>query len=247
MDLLAFGPHPDDIEIGMGATIAHHVTEGFDVGLCDLTAGELGSNGTPAERLAEAELARATLGGRIRWNLGLPDGRINEHDQDQLLKVVTLIRRERPRVVTAPYWEDRHPDHVGASQLLSRAVYLSHLRRYAPEHPPWRVEWLCYYFINDTMVRPSFVIDVSDHYESKRNALACYRSQFQQSSETLPTRINTPAFMQVVESRDAQFGAANGARFAEGFVVRHPLVRSTLMPLAADRVRSSRDETPARP
>src|ERR687890_2528160 len=110
VDLLVFGPHPDDIEIGLGATIAQHVALGFRVGLCDLTAGEMGSNGTVEERLAEAEAARAVLGAAWRINLRWPDRAIGR-SSDQVDDVVRLVRQTRPRAVAIPYAGDRHPDH----------------------------------------------------------------------------------------------------------------------------------------
>src|SRR4249919_2347551 len=117
VDLLVFGPHPDDIEIGLGATVARHVDLGHRVGLCDLTAGEMGSNGTVAERLAEAEAARAVLGASWRTNLRLPDRAIGS-SPEHLRTVAGLVRCARPKSVAVPYWSDRHPDHVRASELL---------------------------------------------------------------------------------------------------------------------------------
>ena len=121
VDLLVFGPHPDDIEIGLGGTVARHAALGLQVGLCDLTRGELGSNGTPEERRAEAEAARQVLGAAWRENLGWPDRGIAK-DPSHLEHAVTFIRRHRPRVVAVPYWSDRHPDHVAASHVLTEAV-----------------------------------------------------------------------------------------------------------------------------
>src|SRR5919108_4877586 len=109
VDLLVFGPHPDDIEIGLGGTVARHVSLGFRVGLCDLTAGEMGSNGTVEERLAEAEAARAVLGAIWRVNLRLPDRAIGS-EAGHVRAVASLVRQARPRVIAAPYWSDRHPD-----------------------------------------------------------------------------------------------------------------------------------------
>ena len=228
VDLLVFGPHPDDIEIGLGGTIARHVGLGVRVGLCDLTAGEMGSNGTSEERLAEAEAARAVLGAVWRINLRWPDRASGTRPGD-VHAAAALIRRARPRVVALPYWSDRHPDHVAASHVLTEAVFNSGLRRYEAEGEPWKPEWTCYYFINDSAV-PSFVIDVSDHYDVKRRALACHASQFQPSTASaVQTRLTTPRFQQLIESRDAQFGALAGVTFAEGLVVREPVVRPHLL------------------
>jgi bacillithiol biosynthesis deacetylase BshB1 len=228
VDLLAIGPHPDDIEIGIGGIVAKHAALGHAVGLCDLTAGEMGSNGTVVERLAEAEAARQALGAAWRINLRLPDRAIGtspDHQRD----VASLVRSARPHVVAIPYWVDRHPDHEAASHLLTEAVFSAGLRRYQAEGEAWRPQSVCYYFIND-MAAPSFVVDVSDHYETKRRALACHVTQFQPSqSDAVATRLTSVRFRQLVESRDAQFGAVAGVAFAEGIVVRQPLVRPHLL------------------
>lgn len=227
LDLLVFGPHPDDLEIGLGGTIARYAALGRSVGLCDLTAGEMGSNGTPDERLREADAAAAVLGAAWRRNLRWPDRAIGK-EPGHLDVAVALVREHRPRTVAVPYWADRHPDHVAASALLTEAVFNAGLRRYQAPGEAWKAEWICYYFINDA-VEPSFVVDVSDVYDRKREALDCHASQFgAPRHDVAPTRLNTPLFRQLIESRDAQFGARAGVRWAEGVVVREPLVRPTL-------------------
>ena len=228
VDLLVFGPHPDDLEIGLGGAIAKHVALGHRVGLCDLTKGELGTNGTPEERLKESEAAREVLRAVWRENLGLPDGDIGSHPSHRRA-IVELIRRVRPKTIAVPYERDRHPDHVAASRLLTRAAFLSGLARYAAAGEKWRADWLLYYFINDS-TRPSFVVDVSAHYHTKRAALACHTSQFSPpSTGAAATRLNTPRFQQLIESRDAQFGALIGVEHAEGVVVRELLTRDNLL------------------
>jgi bacillithiol biosynthesis deacetylase BshB1 len=228
VDILAFGPHPDDIEIGVGATMAKHTALGHRVGLCDLTAGEMGSNGTVEERLAEAEAARAVLGAAWRVNLRIPDRGIGS-DPSHVKRGAEMVRQARPRVVVIPYWSDRHPDHVAASQLLTEAVFNAALRRYPAEGTAWRPEVSLYYFINDSGAAPSFVVDVSEYYEVKRRALACYASQFNpKAADAVATRLTTSLFPQLIESRDAQFGALAGVTWAEGVIVRDPVVRPTL-------------------
>jgi bacillithiol biosynthesis deacetylase BshB1 len=227
-DLIVFGPHPDDIEIGLGGVVARHAAEGRSVGLCDLTRGELGSNGTPEIRAREAEEARRVLGAAWRENLRWPDGAIT-NTPEALQPVIEMIRRHRPKTIAIPYWQDRHPDHMAASEALTLAAFKSGLRRVPVDGDPWRPEWVCYYFINDS-VTPSFVVDVSDYYERKRAAVACYRSQFAaDGADAVGTRLTSPVFRQLVESRDAQFGALAGVAFAEGLVVREPLLRSSLL------------------
>lgn len=228
LDLLVFGPHPDDIEIGLGATVARHTADGYRVGLIDLSEAELSTNGTPATRRAEADRAARVLGVEFRENLGWPDGAIAA-TPDLVRSAVDAIRRHRPRTLALPYWKDRHPDHAGASDALRRAAFLSGLRRYDPGREAWRADWVCYYFINDAG-RPSFVIDVSAHYERKRAALACYTSQFAPTDAgAAPTRLTAPAFRALVESRDAQLGALAGVAFAEGVVVGEPVQRTTIL------------------
>ena len=228
LDLLVFGPHPDDIEIGLGGTVARHTAAGHAVGLCDLTRGELSSNGTPDERQAEAAEAARVLGAAWRENLGWPDGGI-EPTPAIIRSAADIIRRHRPRSIAIPYWDDRHPDHVAASHVLRTAVFRSGLRRYDTGAEPWRPEWLCYYFINDSAT-PSFVVDVSAHYERKRKSLECYVSQFAPPGDgAVATRLTASTFRQLVESRDAQFGALAGVAFAEGIVVREPVQRAGVL------------------
>jgi bacillithiol biosynthesis deacetylase BshB1 len=228
VDLLVFGPHPDDLEIGLGGAIAKHVALGHSVALCDLTRGELGTNGTTEQRLAEAEAARVVLGAASRDNLGLPDGDIGG-DPSHLREVVAFIRRIKPRTIAAPYGHDRHPDHVAAHHLVTRAAFLSGLTRYGAPGDRWKPDWVLSYFINDSAA-PSFVVDVSAHYETKRAALACHRSQFTPTATgAAATRLTSPRFRQLIESRDAQFGALIGVEFAEGLVASEPITRPNLL------------------
>jgi bacillithiol biosynthesis deacetylase BshB1 len=228
IDLLVFGPHPDDLGIGLGGTIALHAAAGWRVGLCDLTRGEMGSNGTPEERLREADAAREVLGAEWRENLGWPDRGI-VGDREQLDAVTRLIRRWRPRAVAIPYWQDRHPDHVASSRVLTEALFNSRLRRYPVEGDAWSPDWICYYFINDHGPI-SFAVDVSAHYEVKRRALECYRSQFMpESPDSVDTRLTAPSFARLIASRDGQFGALAGVAYAEGLVVREPVLRPHLL------------------
>ena len=200
VDLLVISPHPDDLEIGLGGSIARHVAMGLQVGLCDLTAGEMGSNGTVDERLAESEAARQVLGASWRVNLRLPDRAIGT-SPDHARRVAALIRAARPRAIAIPYWSDRHPDHESSSHMLTEAVFNAGLRRYEVEGEPWKPELASYYFINDS-VPPSFVIDVSDYYEIKRRALACHVTQFAPRQPT-PCPHGSPHRASVSSSRAA--------------------------------------------
>ncbi|HEX4568169.1 MAG TPA: bacillithiol biosynthesis deacetylase BshB1 [Vicinamibacterales bacterium] len=248
VDLLVFGPHPDDLEIGMGGTIARHVDRGVRVGLCDLTAGEMGSNGTVEERLAEADAARDVLGAAWRVNLRWPDRGIG--GRGHVRSAVELIRRARPRTIAIPPAIDRHPDHVAASQVLTEAAFSSGLRRFEPSlGDAWKASRVCYYFINDS-APAAFVIDVSDVYDRKRRALACYVSQFRPPDrDAVHTRLTSPRFQQLIESRDMQFGALSGVTFAEGFIVRDPIVLQTLLleETESERAERSRRRSGAEP
>lgn len=167
LDILIFGAHADDAEIGMGGTIAKHTAAGLKVGVCDLTRAEMSSNGTVERRTEEAEQASRVLGLSCRTNLGLPDRGLYltpEHVQE----VTAEIRRHAPRMVFAPYWEDRHPDHVNCSKLVQEAVFNAKLRNYMPDMPAVQVKELYFYFIND--IGPTdLIVDITEHYEQKKH------------------------------------------------------------------------------
>jgi len=218
MRILAVGAHPDDVEIGMGGTVAAHTAAGHEVIILDLTRGELATNGTPEERAEEAAEAARLLGAN-RENLGLPDLSFTV-DRESVRALVEVIRRLRPTVVLGPYWEDRHPDHVRCSQLVTEACFAATIAKFAPGPAAHRPVLTAYYFIN-TEADPSFVIDVSSHYEKKLASLAAHRTQFQRSPQKpLETPLNDPNFLSFVQSRDRLLGAKTGVRFAEGFVRR---------------------------
>ena len=163
-----------------------------------------------------------------RDNLGLPDGDIGG-DPSHLREVVAFIRRMKPKTIAAPYGEDRHPDHVAASRLLTRAAFLSGLTRYGAAGQKWRPDWVLYYFINDS-APPSFVVDVSATTKpSARRWRAIARSSTPAATGGTATRLTSPRFRQLIESRDAQFGALIGVDFAEGVIAREPIARPTLL------------------
>ena len=210
VDVLVFGPHPDDIEIGLGGSVARHVDLGYRVGLCDLTRGELSTNGTVDQRFEEAQAAAEVLGAAWRENLAWPDGEIGRDGEQHLRSAVELIRRCQPTLVAVPYWSDRHPDHEVASRALTTAVFRSGLRRYAADGSAWKPDWVCYYFIND-VAEPSFVLDVSESYPRKREAFECPRSQFRPVfHDAVQTRLTSSRFLKMAEARDAHLGALAG-------------------------------------
>ncbi|GIQ67585.1 bacillithiol biosynthesis deacetylase BshB1 [Xylanibacillus composti] len=228
LDVLIFGAHPDDAEIGMGGTIRKLVEQGKRVGIVDLTRAEMSSNGTVEIRLQEAVEASAILGLAVRDNLELPDRGLTGA-ADQIAKLVRTIRFYKPQTVLAPYWEDRHPDHVQCSKLVQEAVFNAKLRRYMPEQAAWTANSLYFYFIND-IAKPDFIVDVSAVYPAKLNALKAYRSQFTAPSEDADY-VETPlnrGYVERVEARDKALGQSHSIGYAEGFVTRIPLVLDTL-------------------
>lgn len=222
LDILVIGAHADDAEIGMAGTILKHTQAGRKVGICDLTLSEMSSNGTVDSRKAEAAKAADVLGLAVRTNLGLPDRGLYIN-REQIEAVAMEIRRHRPRIVFAPYWEDRHPDHVACSRLVQEAVFTAKLRRYRPDVPPVTVEQLYFYFINDT-VDSDLMVEVTDVYEGKREALRAYRSQFAAGApgqDTVTTPLNQ-GYLERVEARDRLLGQKRQVELAEGFVTRLP-------------------------
>lgn len=220
LDMLAFGAHPDDVEIGMGATIAKHTRQGVRFGICDLTRAEMSSNGTPELREREAAEASAALGLAYRSCLGLPDRGLTGA-AGQIEAIVRELRKLRPRIVFAPYWNDRHPDHNSCSRLIDEAVFNAKLRNYMPDVPPVQVEQVFYYYINDA-ADIAAVVNVSDCYESKRQALLAYRSQFERGEHQVATPLNE-RYLERVEARDSLLAGPRGWAYAEGFAAKRPV------------------------
>jgi bacillithiol biosynthesis deacetylase BshB1 len=217
-DVLTLAPHPDDIELSAGGTVALLVAAGRSVVMVDLTGGERATRGTPELRAREAEAAARALGVTGRECLGLPDGGLSRRDPGQMVAVVEAIRRHRPRLVIGMHWNDDHPDHVEAGRMVRRAAYLAGLRNY-PEpgrepHRPTRV----LFAMGRRPFTPSLVVDVTARYDGKRRAVEAYRSQFHRSpDDPLVTPISDPEFLVRVEARDRYMGGMIGARFGEPF------------------------------
>jgi len=215
-DVLAVGPHPDDVELGCGGTVARLAKGGVRVGILDLTAGELGTRGDVTVRAREAEAAARALGVSWRSCLALPDGGIRASDSDQVEKVIAALRRARPRVLLVPHADDPHPDHGEAAALLRRVFFLSGLARFLPDlgsaHRPTLV--LAYPGARQ-LLRPSLVVDISAHVGAKREALAAHASQFDKAAGAA-TRLASGHFLAAVEGRDRACGNLVGCEFGEG-------------------------------
>lgn len=228
LDLLAIGAHPDDVEIGAAGSLLLAAKRGQRVGILDLTYAELSSNGTVERRQEEAAAADKLIGVAERFNFGFPDRGLEAVREAAIHRVVDLIRATRPRIVLAPYFSDRHPDHESVSRIVREAVFNAGIRKYQTESsmPAYRPEQLLYYFINST-VTPQIVVDVTAIYPEKMEVLRCYRSQFELEEGSVQTPL-TNGYLEMVEHRERLFGSQAGVAFAEGFVSASPYVLANL-------------------
>lgn len=223
IDLLAIAPHPDDAELLCGGTLLRAADLGRKTAILDLTAGELGSRGTPATRRAEAEQAAMVLGLSERRNLGLPDARI-QNDEATRGRLVEALRELRPRTVMLPYFEGRHPDHRIAAQLGYDASYLAGLKNYpaaGQPHRPAKVLWTLAY--REHAFRPTFVVDTSTVFERKLEAIRCYASQFdnvQAMGELFPAEVS---LYELVRIQDAHYGSLIRTAYGEPFHTRETM------------------------
>jgi bacillithiol biosynthesis deacetylase BshB1 len=223
IDLLAVGSHPDDVEISCGGTLALASAQGLTVGILDLTRGEMATNGTPEVRAAEAEAAARELGVRGRWNAGLPDGGIESHDPAHIRTVVRWIRTLRPSIVFVHFPEDRHPDHVQASQLVDRASYLAGLRRYDAEGEPFRPA-ARYHYASRVGFTPTLVVDVTETWDRKMASILAHKSQvLREAPDTRNTALNDPSLLKRIEARAMHYGGMIGVRFGEPLHSKDPV------------------------
>ncbi|HEX7356761.1 MAG TPA: bacillithiol biosynthesis deacetylase BshB1 [Ignavibacteriaceae bacterium] len=221
LDVIVFAAHPDDAELAMGGTIAKLTKYGLKVGIIDFTRGELGTRGTAETRQREAFNAAIVLKVSLRENLEMPDGdiRINK---ENLMKVIIAIRKFKPKILFAPYFNDRHPDHIDASHLVKRAMFstgLSKIKTFDKEVPQnhYRPEKLFYYMQTYTF-EPTFIIDISDSFEDKMKAVECYSTQFHNPKSKEPeTFISKPGFINYLKSRAEFYGFSIGKSFGEAF------------------------------
>jgi bacillithiol biosynthesis deacetylase BshB1 len=221
VDILAFGAHPDDVEISAGGTIAKHIALGQKIAFVDLTRGELGTRGTAETRDQEARDAAQILGISARINLDLGDG-FFEHNRENLIKIIETIRYFQPDLVLANAITDRHPDHAKGAKLVAEACFLSGLTKIKtdwegiPQHA-WRPKNL-FHYIQDRYIKPDFAIDVTDYIETKFKALKCYKTQFYDPNSSEPqTPISGPSFFTFLDSRMRDVGREMQVDFAEGF------------------------------
>jgi N-acetylglucosamine malate deacetylase 1 len=231
LDLLAFGAHPDDVEISSAGTLLKHIHLGKKAGICDLTRGELGTRGSAELRAEEAKKSSEILGLSIRVNLGLKDG-FFEVNEASILKCVEQIRRFQPEIVICNSVEDRHPDHGRASKLVSEACFYAGLKKVktsleGKDQDSWRVKAV-YHYIQDRAIKPDLVVDITPFFEKKMEAILAFSSQFHSENSKEPaTPISSPEFIAYLKARAVGLGRPIQVMYAEGFTVeRTPGVNS---------------------
>lgn len=221
IDLLAFGAHADDVEIGMGATIAKYTKQGKKVVICDLTKAELSSNGTVEIRNREAKQAAEILGVTVRETLDLPDRGLFL-SASYIKAAAEMIRKYKPQIVFAPYWEDRHPDHGNCARLVEEAVFSAGIKKYPAAGEAHKVKNTYYYLINST-AKPDFLIDISEYMEQKTESLNAYKSQFIKDEHTVDTPL-VNGYIEMIQAREKLHGTQAGVLYAEGFKSKNALV-----------------------
>jgi bacillithiol biosynthesis deacetylase BshB1 len=227
IDILAFGAHPDDVEISCGGTLLRYANEGKQVAIVDLTQGELGTRGSGAIRMEECKAASQMLGLVERINLGMADGFFEENEKNLSL-IIQEIRHFRPQLILANSITDRHPDHGRAASLVARAAFLSGLpkintKRNGSAQEAYRAPMLLHY-IQDMYIEPDVALDVSAYAEEKIKVVQCFSSQFFDPNSTEPeTPISNAHFFEFMKGRMLQFGRPIGAKYAEGFTINRTL------------------------
>jgi N-acetylglucosamine malate deacetylase 1 len=224
LDLLAFGVHPDDIELSCAGTILVEKNKGKKVGIIDLTRGELGTRGTAETREEEAENSAKILGVDVRENLDMADAFFKNEEENQR-KIITVLRKYQPEIVLCNAPDDRHPDHGRSAKLVADACFLSGLRKIETfdgqnKQEAWKPSYV-FNYIQDQYFTPSFVIDISDVIEIKVKAIKAFKTQFFSSGENdnePQTYISTPEFLESVINRSKMFGKMIGVQHAEGFI-----------------------------
>ncbi|OCK52415.1 bacillithiol biosynthesis deacetylase BshB1 [Chryseobacterium sp. CBo1] len=221
VDILAFGAHPDDVELGCGGTIAKLISEGKTCAIVDLTRGELGTRGTDLTRKKEATEAAKILGVSARENLGLKDGFLVNSEEYQM-EIVKMVRKYRPEIVLANAIGDRHPDHAKGAKLVSDACFLAGLRKIETvldreNQEVWRPKHI-FHYIQWKNIEPEFVIDISDHLDKKIEACMAFKTQFYDPTSKEPeTPITSKDFYESLTYRAQDLGRLSGVTYAEGF------------------------------
>ena len=222
IDCLAFSPHPDDAELFCSGLLLKFKAAGKRTAVVDLTLGELSTNGNPEIRAGEAEKASGILSLDERRNLNLEDGNLtNTHDHR--LKIISVLRELRPRLCLLPYWFDRHPDHEAASHMVRDALFYAGLQKIETDSAPHRPDRILYYMMH-TPFDPSFVVDISDVFDTKMKAIRAFESQFtHHPGTTRETYINQGEFLESIELRARYYGQQVGCHYGEPFCAKELL------------------------
>ncbi len=221
LDVLVFAAHPDDAELSMGGTIARFTSNGLKVGVVDLTKAELSTRGNIKTRAKETAAATKILKLKARENLGIKDGEISL-SMNNLKKVVSVIRKYKPSIVFAPYFNDRHPDHIDVSNLIKRAVFSSGLEKFktslsGKSQTAYRPKKI-FYYMQTYIFEPSFIVDISQHFQTKMKSCKAFKSQFHNPSlKKEDTFISKPEFLDYVEARAKFYGFQIRKKYGEPF------------------------------
>ena len=235
IDILAFGAHPDDVELGCGGSLLKLKKFGYRTAIIDLTEGEMGSRGSVKQRYQESAKAAEILKIDLRKNLKIADGNI-KNDSTNRDKIIREIRQYRPLLVFAPYAEDRHPDHIHTSHLITEGCFYSGLRKMLPEIPPHRPHRVIYYMAKYEF-SPSFIIDISPEFSKKITSLQAYESQFYNPEwPEQQTFISSQGFMESIEFRARYFGWMAGVKYGEPFWIQEPMAIDNPVPIFARNI-----------
>jgi bacillithiol biosynthesis deacetylase BshB1 len=221
LDILVFAAHPDDAELSMGGTIARFTSNNLKVGVADLTKSEMSTRGNTSIRAKETDEASRILKLKVRENLGLPDGNISSAEVP-LKKVVSIIRKYEPKIVFAPYFNDRHPDHIDTGNLIKRAMFSSGLEKFktnlnSKSQLPYRPKKI-FYYMQTYLFEPSVIVDITNYFEIKMKSCRAYKSQFHNPDlKKEDTFISKPEFLDYVEARAKFYGFQIRKKFGEPF------------------------------
>lgn len=222
LDIVAFGVHPDDVELGCAGTLLASMARGKSVGIVDLTMGELGTRGTAETRMEEAIAAARVMNVSTRINLEMSDG-FFANDEAHQRKIIEIIRSYRPEIVLCNAPEDRHPDHGRSSRLVEEACFLSGLIKietFEQDVPQeaWRPKYV-FHYLQDRFLQPDFVFDISAFHDKKTEAIKCYKTQFYNPELNEPeTYISGPDFLEAIKARALMLGKRIGVKYAEGYI-----------------------------
>lgn len=227
LDILVIAAHPDDAELACSGTIAAQIAKGYKVGILDLTKGEMGTRGTPEIRMKESEESSRILGISVRENIGFKDIFFKDDDRHRL-EIIKIIRKYQPEIVLANAVSDRHPDHGKGGEVASNACFMSGLRKIETTldgivQDPWRPKYI-YHYIQNNYIKPDFVVDITDFWETKIESIKAFKSQFYDPNNKEPASfISSAEFLDFIEARAKEFGHSTMVKYGEGFTVERTL------------------------